>query len=155
MGERDRNVAAMRKESEKRTELQKDHYKAQRQQWEKTSRQGMQSPQQANSRGWSPEATKLMAIIAGIVVAGVVGFTLIRIFLPLIIIVVILALVLLVVRAVLKQKNQIAPLPPVSNNWSASENGQQQTRGAWYPDPSGQAQLRWWDGVRWTEHVSN
>jgi Protein of unknown function (DUF2510) len=24
----------------------------------------------------------------------------------------------------------------------------------WYPDPSGQAQLRWWDGARWTEHTS-
>ncbi|MCP9622161.1 DUF2510 domain-containing protein [Nocardia otitidiscaviarum] len=24
----------------------------------------------------------------------------------------------------------------------------------WYPDPSGIARLRWWDGVRWTEHNS-
>ncbi|HEY1653439.1 MAG TPA: RDD family protein [Acidimicrobiales bacterium] len=24
----------------------------------------------------------------------------------------------------------------------------------WYPDPSGQAGTRWWDGARWTEHVS-
>ncbi|XAS66350.1 DUF2510 domain-containing protein [Micrococcaceae bacterium Sec5.7] len=24
----------------------------------------------------------------------------------------------------------------------------------WYPDPSGSAQLRWWDGRRWTEHLS-
>jgi uncharacterized RDD family membrane protein YckC len=23
----------------------------------------------------------------------------------------------------------------------------------WYPDPSGQAPHRWWDGTRWTEHV--
>jgi Protein of unknown function (DUF2510) len=23
----------------------------------------------------------------------------------------------------------------------------------WYPDPGGPAQLRWWDGNRWTEHV--
>ncbi|MFL5821712.1 MAG: DUF2510 domain-containing protein [Solirubrobacteraceae bacterium] len=26
--------------------------------------------------------------------------------------------------------------------------------GGWYPDPSGQARLRWWDGQRWTEHTS-
>src|SRR3954447_2197415 len=24
----------------------------------------------------------------------------------------------------------------------------------WYPDPSGQYQVRYWDGGRWTEHVS-
>jgi len=24
---------------------------------------------------------------------------------------------------------------------------------AWLPDPSGQHLLRWWDGLRWTEHV--
>ncbi|WP_148090550.1 DUF2510 domain-containing protein, partial [Cellulomonas algicola] len=24
---------------------------------------------------------------------------------------------------------------------------------AWYPDPHDAAQLRWWDGGRWTEHV--
>jgi len=24
----------------------------------------------------------------------------------------------------------------------------------WYPDPSGQYELRYWDGTRWTEHVS-
>src|SRR4051812_39604123 len=24
---------------------------------------------------------------------------------------------------------------------------------AWYPDPSGHADLRWWDGTRWTPEV--
>lgn len=24
---------------------------------------------------------------------------------------------------------------------------------AWYPDPTGQAALRWWDGTQWTAHV--
>lgn len=26
---------------------------------------------------------------------------------------------------------------------------------AWYPDPGRRHEFRWWDGVRWTEHVSN
>lgn len=25
----------------------------------------------------------------------------------------------------------------------------------WLPDPSGRHELRWWDGRRWTEHVSD
>ncbi len=27
--------------------------------------------------------------------------------------------------------------------------------GAWHPDPSGRHQLRYWDGQRWTDHVSD
>ena len=27
--------------------------------------------------------------------------------------------------------------------------------GAWGPDPAGRHELRWWDGARWTESVSN
>lgn len=27
--------------------------------------------------------------------------------------------------------------------------------GAWHPDPSGRHELRWWDGARWTESVSD
>ncbi len=26
---------------------------------------------------------------------------------------------------------------------------------SWYPDPSGRAELRYWDGTAWTEHISN
>lgn len=26
---------------------------------------------------------------------------------------------------------------------------------AWYPDPSGRHESRWWDGTRWTEHVAS
>ena len=29
-----------------------------------------------------------------------------------------------------------------------------QTPGAWYPDPTRRYQSRWWDGSRWTRHVS-
>jgi hypothetical protein len=28
------------------------------------------------------------------------------------------------------------------------------TPAGWYPDPSGQSRLRWWDGGRWTDHAS-
>lgn len=27
--------------------------------------------------------------------------------------------------------------------------------GGWWPDPHGRHQLRYWDGTRWTEHVSD
>lgn len=30
-----------------------------------------------------------------------------------------------------------------------------QVAGAWHPDPSGRHHLRWWDGVRWTDSVSD
>jgi hypothetical protein len=30
-----------------------------------------------------------------------------------------------------------------------------QPAGAWQPDPSGRHELRWWDGGRWTENVSD
>lgn len=26
---------------------------------------------------------------------------------------------------------------------------------SWFPDPAGRHQLRYWDGTRWTEHVSD
>jgi hypothetical protein len=29
-----------------------------------------------------------------------------------------------------------------------------QQKADWYPDPQGQARLRYWDGDRWTEHTS-
>jgi uncharacterized RDD family membrane protein YckC len=41
----------------------------------------------------------------------------------------------------------------------APQPQQEQPQGAgqaanWYPDPQGQARLRYWDGERWTEHTS-
>ena len=29
-----------------------------------------------------------------------------------------------------------------------------QARPGWYPDPAGEADHRWWDGGKWTAHVS-
>lgn len=38
---------------------------------------------------------------------------------------------------------QVAPSPPVSA-----------TPADWYPDPAGQARLRYWDGTAWTDHTA-
>ncbi len=32
---------------------------------------------------------------------------------------------------------------------------QVEAAGAWHPDPTGRHELRYWDGTRWTEHVSD
>ena len=39
-----------------------------------------------------------------------------------------------------------ATVPPPS--------GGQEQKADWYPDPQGQARLRYWDGQRWTDHTS-
>jgi hypothetical protein len=41
--------------------------------------------------------------------------------------------------------------PPVAAPPPAA--GDQQ-KADWYPDPQGQARLRYWDGQRWTDHTS-
>ena len=41
-----------------------------------------------------------------------------------------------------------APVAPVVHSAPVAPAG-------WFPDPSGQAQLRYWDGTRWTEHTHN
>ena len=41
-----------------------------------------------------------------------------------------------------------APVP------SAPPQAGQEQKADWYPDPHGQARLRYWDGQRWTEHTS-
>lgn len=35
------------------------------------------------------------------------------------------------------------------------ERSERATKADWYPDPSGAAELRYWDGAVWTEHVAN
>jgi uncharacterized RDD family membrane protein YckC len=46
--------------------------------------------------------------------------------------------------------------PPTGPPVSAPPPQQQQVNqpADWYPDPQGQARLRYWDGQRWTEHTS-
>ncbi|MCS0499092.1 DUF2510 domain-containing protein [Protaetiibacter mangrovi] len=34
-------------------------------------------------------------------------------------------------------------------------NEDSQVQAGWYPDPLGLPQLRWWDGIAWTEHTSD
>jgi uncharacterized RDD family membrane protein YckC len=47
---------------------------------------------------------------------------------------------------------QFAAPPPVGAPVGAPPPGGQPAN--WYPDPHGQARLRYWDGQRWTEHTS-
>jgi uncharacterized RDD family membrane protein YckC len=42
--------------------------------------------------------------------------------------------------------------PPPQQGAPPAEQPQQ--KADWYPDPHGQARLRYWDGQRWTEHTS-
>ena len=37
---------------------------------------------------------------------------------------------------------------------TASSVGDAVAPAAWYPDPSGRYELRYWDGAQWTEHVA-
>jgi uncharacterized RDD family membrane protein YckC len=46
---------------------------------------------------------------------------------------------------------QSAPPPPSGAPVPQANGGQ---KADWYPDPQGQARLRYWDGQRWTEHTS-
>jgi uncharacterized RDD family membrane protein YckC len=43
--------------------------------------------------------------------------------------------------------------PPVASSAPPPSEGSGQ-KADWYPDPQGQARLRYWDGQRWTDHTS-
>jgi hypothetical protein len=45
-----------------------------------------------------------------------------------------------------------ATAPPPSDPGPDEGNS---TQPSWHPDPSGRHEARWWDGVRWTEHVQD
>ncbi len=47
-----------------------------------------------------------------------------------------------------------APVRGAAAAAGAPAEQQQQQKADWYPDPHGQARLRYWDGQRWTEHTS-
>lgn len=50
---------------------------------------------------------------------------------------------------------RLRPSPGVSAPSTAASWASSSTAPAdWYPDPSGQYEVRYWDGGRWTEHVS-
>jgi uncharacterized RDD family membrane protein YckC len=59
------------------------------------------------------------------------------------------------------QPQQAQPQPPQAQPpqaqpqpQQAQPQPQQAHKADWYPDPQGQARLRYWDGQRWTEHTS-
>ena len=43
---------------------------------------------------------------------------------------------------------------PVASTSTASSVGDALAPAAWYPDPAGRFELRYWNGTAWTEHVS-
>ena len=43
----------------------------------------------------------------------------------------------------------------LANPAAAAPMAAQAPAGAWHPDPAGRHQLRWWDGQRWTDAVSD
>jgi hypothetical protein len=47
----------------------------------------------------------------------------------------------------------VASTPAVATA-AASSSGSANTPAAWYADPSGRYELRYWDGSEWTEHVA-
>lgn len=48
----------------------------------------------------------------------------------------------------------VASAPNPTDRVIAGANSDALPPAAWYADPSGSGGLRWWDGERWTEHVS-
>jgi uncharacterized RDD family membrane protein YckC len=50
------------------------------------------------------------------------------------------------------QPAPLGPPPPGVQPQQPPQGGGQAPN--WYPDPQGQARLRYWDGQRWTEHTS-
>lgn len=47
-------------------------------------------------------------------------------------------------RIIVLLKRRIAPWPSPAGS-----------EGGWHPDPTGRFATRYWDGLRWTEHVSD
>lgn len=50
-------------------------------------------------------------------------------------------------------KAAVASTPAVATT-AASSVGSSNAPAAWYADPSGRYELRYWDGSEWTEHVA-
>ncbi len=51
-----------------------------------------------------------------------------------------------------QQARMTRGLPPHSETSQRTPNAAQAN---WYPDPTGQARLRYWDGSRWTNHAAD
>ena len=55
--------------------------------------------------------------------------------------------------AVSQQARMARGLPP--DRLAAHQaNAAQNPRAGWYPDPTGEARVRYWDGVRWTDNTA-
>lgn len=53
--------------------------------------------------------------------------------------------------SITQQARLVKGLPPTP---SANSQVEATARADWYPDPTGQARLRYWDGAQWTDHTA-
>jgi hypothetical protein len=44
---------------------------------------------------------------------------------------------------------------PVHDAYASAYSGESSLSASWHPDPSGRHELRWWDGTKWTNQVSD
>ena len=50
--------------------------------------------------------------------------------------------------------NRVSGVPRSPEEWQTTRAAVSAHPPAWYPDPTGEAKWRWWDGAGWTDHTA-